>query len=145
MKKILLATWSLLFAAGVMARTDDDRVISYEKLPAEARAMIETYFAQERVVLVTEEREWFGPSYEVKLASGAELSFDSDGRWSEIDCSPAAVPSGLIPEAIREKIDRDFGSRKVVKIDRDRRDYEIELEGDTELKFDLRYNLIGLD
>lgn len=145
MKKFFVFVGALLLATSAIARTDDDRVIAYEKLPAEARQMIEQYFAEDRVLLVCEEKEWFGASYEVKLASGCEVKFDSDGLWSEVDCSPQAVPTALIPAVILQKVERDFAGRKVIKIDRDRRDYEVELEGGAELKFDLKGNLIGLD
>ena len=145
MKKTLLTLCSVLLAAVAMACTDDDRIITYDKLPAEAKNLIEQHFAQERVALVSEDREWFGSSYEVKFVNGGELKFDSEGRWSDIDCAPAAVPTALLPAQILQKVERDFGGRKVVKIDRDRRDYEVKLEGGLELTFDLKFNLIDLD
>lgn len=145
MKKTLLTLCSVLLAAVAMACTDDDRIISYDKLPAEAKNLIEQHFAEERVALVSEDRDWLSPSYEVKFATGGELKFDSEGVWREIDCAPAAVPTALVPAQILQKVARDFDGRQVVKIDRDRRDYEVKLEGGLELKFDLQFNLIELD
>lgn len=143
MKKIVLSllglfVWAASWAAG-------DKVIRFEELPEAARATVNRYFNAGQVASVKQEYEWLGSVYEVKFFDGTEIDFLGNGEWKEIDCSPRAVPAGLVPAEIARLIGKRFPGRKVVKIDRDRRDWEVELDDDTDLKFDLKFNLIDID
>ena len=143
MKKIVLSlmglvVWAASWAAG-------DNLIRFEELPEAARATVNRYFDADQVASVKQEYEWLGSVYEVKFYDGTEIDFLGNGEWKEIDCTPRALPAGLVPSGIARLIEKRFPERKVVKIERDRRDWEVELDDGTDLKFDLQFNLIDID
>ena len=87
----------------------------------------------------------FFSSYEVRLANGVKLEFSSKGNWEEIDCRQNAVPAAIIPQAIKEYVDKNYPGEKVVYIEKDRNDYEVKLSNRLELKFDKEYRLYDID
>lgn len=123
----------------------NDKTIAFAELPEKARTVVSRYFDAKQVAAVKQDREWFGTTYEVKFYDGTEIEFLGNGEWKEIDCSPRAVPAGLIPVEIVRVVQERYPGRTIVKIDRDRRDWEVELDDDTDLKFDLKYDLIDVD
>ncbi len=143
MKKIVLSlmglvVWAASWAAG-------DKLIRFEELPEAARATVNRYFDADQVASVKQEYEWLGSVYEVKFYDGTEIDFLGNGEWKEIDCTPRALPAGLVPSGIARLIEKRFPERMVVTIERDRRDWEVELDDGTDLKFDLQFNLIDID
>lgn len=103
MKKmtILIATLIGLVVCAFNAQADDDVRVSYSKLPAKAKAFIETYFGSNPKTKEIE-REVHGGKYSVELRNGYDLEFDSNGELIEID-SPdrtnlaAKIVKGVLP------------------------------------------------
>ena len=62
------------------------------------------------------------------MADGIELEFNSKGEWLEIDCKNKAVPSTFIPQAISKYMKANYNGHKTVKIERNRKGYELTLE-----------------
>ena len=48
-------------------------------------------------------------------------------------------------EAIRNHVAQQHPDQRIVSIDRDSKDYEVKLSNGVELKFDLKFSLIGFD
>ena len=145
MKKFFMLIFFFAFAASVYAVGDDERVIDAAQLPEKAKQMLATYFINDEVSIATCDKEWFGASYDVRLKSGATLEFDKDGEWLEIDCAHKAVPVGLIPEAIISDAKQRFEDAHIVKIERDRRGYDVELSNRVDLEYNLQFRLVGFD
>ena len=136
MRKILflmaMLVCSLQFA---MARDVVTRDVN--KLPVAAREMIGKHFSQTKVAYIKIEKDLFqSTSYDVKLADGIELEFNSKGEWLEIDCKNKAVPSTFIPQAISKYMKANYNGHKTVKIERNRKGYELTLENGLEVDFD---------
>ena len=55
------------------------------------------------------------------------------------------IPQAIIPEVIQDLIKKNYSSNKVVKIEKEIRDYEIKLDNGLEMTFDLKGNLIDID
>ena len=55
------------------------------------------------------------------------------------------IPPAIIPEVIQDLIKKNYSSNKVVKIEKEIRDYEIKLDNGLEMTFDLKGNLIDID
>ena len=55
------------------------------------------------------------------------------------------IPAATIPTAIRQYVTTNYPDVKVQKIERDKKEYEVKLSNRTELKFDLKFNLIDID
>ena len=123
----------------------DDRPITVERLPGQARAFITAHFADTPISLATMDKEFFDTTYEVFFTDGGKVEFDKNGNWKEIDCKYGRVPEAAVPENIRTYLAANQPGRSVKEIDRDRYDYELKLDNGLELKFDLRFRLIGYD
>jgi len=64
--------------------------------------------------------------------------FDKKGNWKEIDCKYSRVPSDLVPTPILRHISSQYPDLYIVQIDRDSREYEVELNNGLELVFSLK-------
>lgn len=144
MKKILVIL-VCLFSLQTVVRADDDRPIAVTQLPATAQQLIKKHFAKEKVAFAKEEKDFFKTTYEVLFANGDKVEFDSTGEWSEIDCEHTAVPAGLIPAPIADYVKQHYAGTTVLKIERGRNDYEVELSNRLELTFDKQFRLIDID
>ncbi|MDR3061192.1 MAG: PepSY-like domain-containing protein [Dysgonamonadaceae bacterium] len=144
MKRIILSLAALIMAAGT-ALADNDKPITVDQLPATARQFISTYFSGVKVSLAKMDTEIFDKSYEVVFTDGNKVEFNSKGEWKDVDCKFTQVPEGIIPPQIKNYVAANYKDMKIVKIDRNKRDYEVELSNGLELKFDLKFNLIDID
>ncbi len=140
----ILAVSVLLFGLGSV-KADNDRVITKEKLPAEAQNFIKEHFGALKISYVKEERDLLNKNYEVVFTDGTKVEFLRNGSWKEIDCRYSEVPSVVVPEQIKKYIVDNYPNEKVLQIDRDRHDYEVRLSNRLELTFDKRFNLIDID
>ncbi len=143
MKKTLVLIFALAVSFPLSA--DNDQPIDTERLPAPAREFIAQHFKDIGISLTTVDREIFETTYEVFFANGCKVEFDGKGHWKDIDCQHTRVPEGAVPEDIRRYVDTNYPGRYVTEIDRDTRDYEIKLDNQLELTFNLRFQLIGID
>jgi len=138
MKKIIILLFGL-FAINVFASCD--RVISVGDLPQNAQQFLQQYFNDINVLSVKLD----DGHYEVVLNNGTEIEFNRKGEWKEVDCKTTAVPVGIIPDNITTYVLTNFPDKFIVKIDRDNKDYEIELNNGVDLKFDLNGNFLYAD
>ena len=86
-----------------------------------------------------------GKEYEVRLNSGVEMEFYSDGSLETIECKPNAVPDGIVPVAIATYVSTQFPQAFIVKYHIDRREQEVELNNDLDLVFSLNGNFKYID
>ncbi len=140
----MIVTAALLCAVSAV-RADDDRPVAVSELPRKAQEFIVAYFPSEKVSLAKVERDFFERKYEVVFANSAKVEFFKDGEWKEVDCRYTAVPEGIVPLRIAEYVADNYSSQSVVKIERDKREYEVKLSGGLELTFDTRFNLTDID
>ncbi|MCM1312739.1 MAG: PepSY-like domain-containing protein [Bacteroides sp.] len=144
MKK-LLVLFVCLFTMQAVVWADDDRPIKVEQMPQQAQQFIKKYFPKSSVSLAKMEVDLFSKSYEVIFTNGDKLEFDSKGAWTEVDCKYSAVPTEIVPAAIKTYVSQHHPDAKIVKIEKDTRDYEIELSNKWEIKFDKKFNVIDID
>lgn len=136
MKKILFLM-AMLFGTLQFAMAGDVVTRDVNKLPVTAREMISKHFPQTKVSYIKIEKDLLqSTSYDVKLADGIELEFNSKGEWLEIDCKNKAVPSTFIPQTISKYMNANYSGHKTVKIERNRKGYELTLENGLEVDFD---------
>ena len=136
MRKILFLM-AMLVCSLQFAMAGDVVTRDVNKLPVAAREMIGKHFSQPKVAYIKIEKDLFqSTSYDVKLADGIELEFNSKGEWLEIDCKNKAVPSTFIPQAISKYMKANYNGHKTVKIERNRKGYELTLENGLEVDFD---------
>ena len=132
---VLVLTMSMAMMA------DNDRVISFDQLPAQAQTLLKTHFAEKVPLIVTV--DW--DDYTVMYKSGEKLEFDKKGNWKKINCKSSAVPTVLIPEQIKASVKQAFPGASVIKIDRDRRGYDVKLNNGMELEFNKKFQMVDID
>lgn len=123
----------------------DDKIIPVEQLPAAAKTFVKQHFANTTISYATKDNEFGGAKYEARLANGTEIDFDKKGNWDKVDCKTSAVPAALVPAAISQFVKTNHPDAIIVKIDKERYGYEIELSNDLELRFNKSGQLVGID
>ena len=120
----------------------DDRMIPVSQLPAVVKTFVTKNFSGKTIAYASKDVEFMGTKYEVMLNDGAKIK---KGNWDNVDCETYAVPTALVPAAIAQYVKANFPGTKIVKIDKERHGYDIELSNDIELKFNKNGALIGMD
>ncbi len=110
---------------------------------------VATYFPNEEVIASIKD----GLDYEVTLSDYTHIEFDggllSKLEWDEVDCKRStvhtSVPAALVPTQISDYVARLHAGRSIVKIAKDGRGWDIELDNGVEIDFDRKFNIIELD
>ena len=84
-------------------------------------------------------------SYDVVFINGDKVEFDKKGNWKEVSCRRMTVPQAVVPVKIQEFVKSNYPEAKVLKIEKDRYEYEVKLSNFWELTFDTSFNLIDMD
>ncbi len=144
MKRLLTLTFCLFTLVGFI-KADNDKFIKTEKLPKKAIEFIKQHFPKDKISFVKIGTDLLQKSYKAVLANGASVEFDKKGEWEEIECKNTAVPNDIIPKEIRTQLSKKFPDAKVVKIERDSKGYDVELDNDMDLKYTNKFKLIEVD
>ncbi len=106
---------------------------------------VKTYFPKANVLIV--KPEW--DEYEVRLSDGTHLEFTRDFEWKKIDCEHSntysAVPAELVPEQITTYVKTNFTNQSIIKIEKKRKNWEIELNSELEIKFNKNFVVTKID
>ena len=126
---------------GFNAKADHDQVIAYSQLPANAQAMLKQHFADKVPLVIT--MDW--DDYTIVYDSGEKVEFDKQGEWKEINCRTSFVPTALIPEQIKANVKTSFPGTTIIKLDRNRRGYEVKLNNGLEIEYNRSFQVIDID
>ncbi|MDM8155687.1 PepSY-like domain-containing protein [Bacteroides gallinaceum] len=140
--------WMFLFVSLFtmqVAMADNDKPITFEQLPATAQTFIKQNFPNAKVAFVKMEKEFLDASYDVVFINGDKVEFDKKGSWKDITCRQMTVPQAAVPVKIQEFVKSNYPDAKVIKIEKDRYEYEVKLSNFWELTFDTSFNLIDMD
>ena len=132
------------FAAFAVTLSADDRPISFNKLPSPAKVYIQTNFPGEKTSFVAKDDDLAFAEYTVIMMNGTKLEFSHSGALSKISSSDG-IPAELIPESIREYVQKHYPGAGFVEFDIDRRTYEVKLTNRMELKFNKNFHIIEVD
>ena len=141
--KILLLFCALFVQATAFAGID--KPVTFEQLPVAAQQTIKKHFANRQIALAKVEVELIGKSYDVIFTNGDKIEFDGKGQWTDIDCKRSQVPAVLVPTAIAAFVKKNYPQATILKIERNRKTYEVELSNRLELEFDKSFRLIDID
>jgi hypothetical protein len=145
MKKIYLVIALALAASPALAAQEDDRPVSFDKLPDAAQRLIRDHFPDAQVTLATIDREFMDTSYDVIFTDGTKIEFNSRGEWLEIETRRGFVPEGVLLPGIVSYVKENFPDARVRDIERDRYGFEVNLDNRRELYFDLQGNFRRYD
>lgn len=144
MKKLFILL-ICLFSIQAFLKADDDKPVAVNDLPAESLSFIKKHFAGLKISYAKAESDFFEKSYKVVFVNGQKAEFDKNGKWEEIDCKYSTVPQSVIPEPIKKYISEQYPGQNVIKIERDKKGYEVKLKNKLELKFNNIFQLTGMD
>ena len=143
MKKSVIFVLSLVLAIclPLQLKADNDRVITFDRLPATAQAMLKQNFADKTPLAITADRD----DYKVMYQSGEKVEFDKKGNWRDIECKTSQVPAALIPAQITANVNATFPGAAITEIDQDRRGYSVKLSNGLELEYNRNFQIVELD
>lgn len=142
--KFFFAALVCLFAVNNVCYADG-RPIPPTQLPAAAKNFIQKNFPGKTIVYAEIDKEFMKTKYEVNLNDGTEIDFYKDGTVDKVDCHVAPVPAAIVPATIQQYVKANFPDAVIVKIDKERHGYDIELSNDIELKFNNQGVFMGYD
>lgn len=143
MKKLIaLAILALI----LMMNACSDKPVTAEQVPAPIKAFIQQNFPGQTITYAEKDLELTGYKYDVFLADGTRIDFDTDDVWDKINCPLTnPVPTALIPAPIATFIQANYPDAMITKIDKENRGYEVDLANGLELKFNKQGALIEMD
>lgn len=146
MKTKILMLLCVVFAAFSTAKADDGKQINFNALPVKAQQMIKAHFPNQNIsYALQDEEDLFSKEYDVVFTDGSKIDFDAKGNWTSISMKNASVPSSLILPGIKAYVGQTYPNQQIVKIENDRRDYEVKLDNNLELKFDKKGKFMRID
>ena len=136
---VLALVMSICLPLTLMA--DNDQVITFDRLPATAQAMLKQNFADKTPLVIT--ADW--DDYKVMYTNGDKVEFDKKGNWRDIECKTSQVPAALIPAQIVANVNATFPGATITEIDQDRRGYSVKLSNGLELEYNRSFQIVELD
>ncbi|MFS0490579.1 PepSY-like domain-containing protein [Leadbetterella byssophila] len=141
MKKIIVL---LLFPMALFAQKD--KKIDWDELPQKAQTFLKINFTKEKAQKILKETEdYLETIYQVTFQGKLKIKFDKNGNWKEVDGHRKPIPTRFIPEKILTYIKKSFPNNEVVKIEKEKRKYEVEISNGLELEFDRDGNFLRID
>lgn len=138
MKKLLIIGIAIISIATMSFYTKTDPTQKINEF-------VNTYFPQASIAATVPD----GHEYEVMLSDNTKLEFDRKVEWEEIDCEHAtvytSVPSVLVPQQIAAYVNQKYPNNTIVKISKDGRNWDIELNNDIEIEFNKNFEAIKID
>lgn len=130
-----------------MACADNDKVTNnINELPQVSRTFLKNYFNGNKVSHIKIDKDLFlVDSYDVILTDGTSVEFNRDGEWKEVKSFQQNIPDTLIPAEIKQYVNQNYPSQKIMAVERGKRKVSIDLANGLELEFDLNGNLIDID
>jgi hypothetical protein len=124
---------------------NNDEPIGFNELPEISQEFIKRHFNENDVSYANIDKELLSRSYEVFLSDGSKIEFNKKGELESVNCAKKEIPYGIIPSPITSYVHRNHPQSRIVRIDQNRRDYEIELDNGIEIKFDTEFNVKKYD
>ena len=123
-----------------------DKHVTADQLPEPVKAFLQQNFPGQTVSYAEKDLEMTGYQYDVFLADGTQVEFDTNNDWDKITGTITnPVPTALIPAPIVTHLQANFPDALITKLDKDNYGYEVELANGLELKFNQQGALMEVD
>lgn len=143
MKKLILMIVSI--AAFVSVAGAEDKPVTFNQLPDEARTFLDTNYQKVKLVLATKDDDFIRPEFNVVLENGVAIQFDNDGRLEKIASRSGDIPAAVIPKQITDIVKSHYPDAYIVEYEVDRKTYEVKLSNRIEITFDSSFRMIEID
>lgn len=126
MKKIIIM---ILLVAGInLTMLADSYSRDLNVLPKAAQTTIANNFKAKVNLIKIDKTLGIIREYEVILTDGSEITFDNNGNWKDVEVGKGkTVPSGFIHKNISDYVRKNHPKTKIVGIEKDKNNFEIEL------------------
>ena len=141
MKRFLLLIAATLSFSVASAQ---DSKVTFNDLPADAINFVREHFLVDHIASVWKDTDY--EEYTVIFRDGLEIEFNGNGDWKELKARHGKVPDHVVPEKILAHVRATFPFESIKEVSRNltKKRYEAELTDDQELKFDDKFNFIGV-
>ena len=106
---------------------------------------VNAYFPQATITATVPD----GREFDVMLSDNTKLEFTHKVEWESVDCEHSTiytfVPSALVPQQITNYVNQNYPNNTIVKISKDGRNWDIELNNDIEIEFNKNFEVIDID
>ncbi len=129
MKKLIIIA-ALFATTTTYAACDREDIIPESKLPAQSRTFLKTHFNGVGITSIVREIDDFEKDYSVYLKNGFEVNFRGSGAWDEVEGRRQALPASIVemlPAGIANHVAENYPDRSIMKVNKERWGYEIEL------------------
>ncbi len=135
-----------IFAFTLLMTACSDKPVTADQLPEPIKAFIQQTFPGQTVSFVQKDLELTGNQYDVVLADGTRIEFDTDNQWDKIEGTMTTpVPTALIPQPVLTHLQANFPDAMITKIDKEHYGYEVELANGLELKYNKQGAIMEMD
>ena len=138
-KLIILSLLGLLLSLN--AKAQDDRIITLEQLPQNAKEFLAKHFPDKVPMLLKE--DW--DDFEVVYSNGEKVEFLKNGEWKKVDCRTVAVPAVLVPEQIKTQVQSHYPGAVITKIKKELYGWEVKLTNGLEIDFNPQFVITDID
>ena len=111
-----------------------DNAFPPEQLPEEIIDFVQKHFADKKIVSAEKNWDWLGTKYSVTVSDSTKISFNASNEWDEVESPSAGVPASMVPAQVASYVRSNVPGVKITKIEKESSDFEVELEGDAEVK-----------
>lgn len=142
--KFVMAIVFALFLS--VAAYADDTPIAVDQLPAAVKTFVAQKFPAQKILFAEKDSGFFEKTkYEVRLDDGTKIELFKDGTWNKVENKQKGVPASFISKGIADYVKANYATTPVIKVDKERYGYDVELANDLELKFNEQFQLVGMD
>ncbi len=135
-----------IFAIALLMTACSDKPVVPEQLPAPVKTFVQQTFPGQAITFAQKDLELTGWKYEVFMANGTHIEFDTDDMWDKVEGSMTQpVPMALIPAPIATHLQANFPGAAVTKIDKESFGYEVDLSTGVEMKYNEQGALMEMD
>ncbi|MCC6816014.1 MAG: PepSY-like domain-containing protein [Saprospiraceae bacterium] len=146
MKTITIIKGTIILFILVVSKTSfaQSKIIPYNQTSNKIQDYIKTHFSKSEVVQASVEKEGLSKEYEIILADGIKLEFNSKYKIREID-GKSKLPDSVIPQKIREYVVRNFSKNVITDWKIDGKNQQIGLDNDLDLEFSMGGKFLRID
>lgn len=136
-----MALFAILFG---MAACNEDKLVTEQDLPADAKSFLNDHFVNIDIVQVVKDREGLFNEYEVYLKNSTVLEFDRKGKIIRLK-SMDGIPENALPPNVVIYVSENFPEQLITEWEMDDKHQEVELLNGIELRFNKNGEFIRMD
>lgn len=136
---------TLMMVCSFWLSNAQETVIQKNDLPKAAQEFLTKEYANNAWAIGKKDVGSRSLKYKVTLADGAEIEFDKDGNWKEIDGKGTQIGAHFIPNKISQYVKANYAGQSFTKIDKSDKKIEVKLTNHVELEFTKDGDFVKID